>query len=391
VTFTKIGVCETCNLCFGGENPIDTILVDNTGQFVEDVVENCSEDIMENDIITLVVPDDIEMNVNSCDSDTAYITWAAPTADGSCYDVDLVCVGPFPPGHAHYIDPMAGGEIPVGTWNFSCTATSTVCGDSVTDGWTVTVNDEVTLDVTLQVSPLIVADELDRCIKFELFADCVQDPLVLELPVTLGGLWDHTGHFTEGIKVPADGNWICITARDQLHTLRSCDYLECVDGVYYARFKGDPFFGGNWLIGGNLDGWKKDNPNASHDVINILDFGQFVAAYGTNYGTGDTTCATAGPHADINGDGVVDSLDFTFVSMNFLASSKECCCGGGGVASANDTSVTVEWLRANGMAELAVGDLNRDGVLDVSDIQAFQAGKRPVEKGSRDRSNAGVR
>jgi hypothetical protein len=393
-TFVKTGVCETCNLCFGGANPVDTLLTDCGGWLVEDVVENCSEDVMENDIITLDVPGDVVTNVNQCDEPTACVYWDAPTAAGSCYDVDLVCVGPFPPGHEHYVDPMTGGCLPAGVWNFSCTATSTVCGDSVTDGWTVTVNDEVTLDVTLQVSPTIVADELERCIKFELFADCVQDPLVLELPVTLGGLWDHVGHFTEQIKVPADGNWVCITARDQLHTLRSCQIFapdDCVDGVYYAVFKGDPFFGGNWLIGGNLDGWKKDNPLASHDVINILDFGQFVAAYGMQYGTGDTTCQTPGPHADINGDGVVDALDFTFVAMNFLASSKECCCGGGGIASAIDSAVSVEWLRANGMSELAVGDLNHDGVLDVSDIQAFQAGERPVQKGTRDRSSAGVR
>jgi hypothetical protein len=391
ITFTKIGVCETCNMCFGGANPLNTYMVDSEGWMVPDVELMCSDDVMENDYLGLIVPDDVVMNVNSCDSDTAFVTWAAPTATSSCYDVDLICVGPWAMGDPHYVDPMTGGgEVPVGTWNFSCTATSTVCGDSVTDGWTVTVNDEVSLDVTLQVSPVIAVDELVRCIKFEMFADCVQDPYVFEKDVILGGLWDHTGHFTEAIKVPADGNWICITARDQLHTLRGCDYLTCEDGVYTATFKGDPFFGGNWLIGGNLDGFKKENPTASHDVIDILDFGQFVAQFGAQYGTGDTPCGTQGPNADINGDGVVSVLDFTFVTMNFLASSKECCCGGA-VAGAPTLEISVEELRANGLGDLSVGDLNRDGVLNATDMTDFMNGVRPSKKSSHDRAGSSLR
>ena len=393
ITFTKIGVCETCNMCFGGENPLNTYLVDNVGWMVADVELKCSDDVMENDFLGIDVPDDVVMNVNSCDSDTAFIYWDTPTVTSSCYEADLVCVGPWAPGDPHYVDPMTGGEIPVGTWTFSCSAVSTVCGDSVDGDWTVTVNDEVSLDVTLQVSPVILADELLRCIKFELFQDCVQDPLILERDIMLGGLWDHLGHFTEAIKVPADGNWICITARDQLHTLRACDYLECADGVYTATFKGDPFFGGNWLIGGNLDGFKKDIPTASHDVIDILDFGQFVANFGAVYGdppTGDTPCGTQGPHADINGDGIVDALDFTFVTMNFLASSKECCCGGV-VAGAPTLEISVEDLRANGMGDLSVGDLNRDGVLNATDMTDFMNGVRPTTKGSRDRAGSSLR
>jgi hypothetical protein len=390
ITFTKIGVCETCNMCFGGANPLNTYLVDNVGWMVADVELICSDDVMENDYLGIDVPDDVVLNVNSCDSDTAMVYWDAPTATSSCYGAELVCTGPWAPGDPHYVDPMTGGEFPVGTWSFSCSAVSTVCGDSVSDGWTVTVNDEVSLDVTLQVSPVIASDELVRCIKFEMFADCVQDPYVFERDVVLGGLWDHTGHFTEAIKVPADGNWICITARDQLHTLRACDYLECADGVYSATFKGDPFFGGNWLIGGNLDGWKKENPFASHDVIDILDFGQFVAQFGANYGTGDTPCGTQGPNADINGDGIVDALDFTFVSMNFLDSSKECCCGGA-VAGVATTSISVEELRANGLGDLSVGDLNRDGVLDANDMTDFLNGTRPVKKGAHERAGSTLR
>jgi hypothetical protein len=383
--FTKVGVCTNCIFCFGGENPMNTYLVDDTGQRVG-VAPKCSKEIHENDYIWVDVPEDVEVNAD-CDAVTAMVTWDAPTAGSSCeggekpYAVNMDCYGMHESGMDMTHMAMGGGEHPQGVTTYECVATSKVCGDSIIDGWTVTVSDQQSLDVTLQVSPIIAAADLIRCFKFELFEDCVEPPVVIERDLNIGGLWDFTGHFTAPIKVPK-GQYVCITARDQLHTLRACDYLECVDGVYYAHFKGDPFFGGNWLVGGNLDGWKKENPNASHDVIDILDFGQFVANYGMVYPSGDTPCSTPGPHADINGDGVVDELDFTFVTLNFLMSSKECCCGGG-VAGVPVTSITAEEARAKGLSEVMAGDLDGDGVLDTHDMNLFSQGVRTKVKGDR--------
>jgi len=253
-----------------------------------------------------------------------------------------------------------------------------MCGDHIDCTWTVTVNAQTTLDVEIQLSPIIAGD-LTRCIKFELFSDCVQPPLVFDKDIFFGGLFDHIGHFTDVIKIPGKDQWKCITARDQLHTLRSCAWLECVDGIYYAVFKGDPFFSGNWLIGGNLDGFKKDNPYASHDVIDILDFGMFVSQY-LAVGDPNTYCqVTQGPHADINGDGIVDALDFTFVMMNFLVSSKDCCCGPAAGTTVGRTEISVRELRALGLGDLAVGDLNNDGLLNLDDVNAFQAGDIKVK------------
>jgi hypothetical protein len=279
---------------------------------------------------------------------------------------------------------MGGGEMPQGVSTFECLATSKICGDSLYDSWTVTVNDLTALDVEIQLSP-IIADDLIRCIKFELFSDCVAPPLVFNHDILFGGLFDHVGHFTEMIKIPGKGQWVCITARDQLHTLAACAWLECINGVYYAVFKGDPFFGGNWLVGGNLDGFKKDVPSASHDVIDILDFGMFVSQWGRIVNP-NTPCKTDGPHADINGDGIVDGLDFTFIMLNFLEHSKDCCCGPAAGTTVGRTEVSVRELREMGLGELAVGDLNRDGLLNMDDVQAFQSGDFKLKKSKRDRS-----
>ena len=199
---------------------------------------------------------------------------------------------------------------------------------------------------------------------------------------------------TDSIKIPDAIQPACVTARDQHHTLRSCYIFDpqhdCVDGVLSARFSGDPLLNGNWLIGGNLDGWKKDNPNASHDVIDILDFGQFVAQYNATYDSngdqvadGNTPCGVFdGGHADVNGDGITDILDFSFVSMNFLESSKDCCCpSGGSVGNTNPRiEVTIRELREMGLSSLISADLNSDGVVNLEDMSAFLNGDVPVKK-----------
>jgi hypothetical protein len=376
VTFTKIGVCNECNITIGGENPYNALLTDDDGQPVGVNPED-GKPIYDQDVLTIDVPDDVVTNVD-CNFPTAVETWGPPTASSDCDGATLQCTGTYPDGTP--IPPakiMNGGEFPIGVSTICCTATSVLCGDTLEDCWTVTVNDQTSLDVTIQLSPIIAAHDLARCIEFELFANCVEAPLDFGAVIHFGGMWDHTGHFTDSIKIPDAGQWFCITARDQLHTLRSTAWLECVDGVYEAVFKGDPFWGGNWLVGGNLDGYKKSNPNASHNVIDILDFGQFVAHY-LDVVEPNTDCLTEYPngHADINGDGVVDALDFAFIMMNFLAESKDACCPD--AASGNwtaRTEVSVRELRQMGMGELSVADLNNDGLVNTADMAAFTAGQ----------------
>jgi hypothetical protein len=379
-SFIKIGECNSCGIEFADVNPVHTYLTDDTGQPVAVITVPCGP-VWDNSDVYLDVPDDSMVNVD-CDNVTAIVEWDPPTASSDCdYDaVDLVCSGSHESGYVYPDDVvMNGGEMPIGTSTFCCTATGTFCGHQVTDCWTVEVNDLTTFDVTLQLSPIMLGD-VERCINFQMYADCVQAPMEFQMELFFGGLWDHIGHFTELIKIPGSGQWVCVTAMDQQHSLRSSAFLACVDGVYEAVFKGDPFFGGNWLIQGNLDAWKKDNPLASHDVIDILDFGQFVAGYMDQMDP-NTDCENKHtPHADINGDGIVDALDFSFITMNFLAHSKNACCPDSAATEAGRTSVTVRELRQAGMGDLAVADLDSNGVVDTADIAAFLGGAVPVHK-----------
>jgi hypothetical protein len=286
------------------------------------------------------------------------------------------------------ISATKGGRFPVGSATFCCNAANK-CGETLRECWTVDVNDQTTLDVDIQLSPTMAGqpgdDALERCIKFEVFTDCLSAPLVFQENVSFGGLFELVGKSQSSVKIPVTRQFDFITARDQLHTLRSCYIFQdgdCdADGTLHATFKGDPFFGGNWLVGGNLDGFKKESNTASLDAIDITDFGMFVSQY-PGVIDPNTPCKTAGPHSDINGDGLIDLLDFTFISMNFLKDSKDCCCPGSAAAAPSGrTEISVLEARKAGQPEVAAADLNHDGKVNLIDIELFLNGEMPVKKG----------
>jgi hypothetical protein len=148
-----------------------------------------------------------------------------------------------------------------------------------------------------------------------------------------------------------------------------------VDNAWKAIWKGDPLLGGNWLVGGNLDGLKAEG-TGSPNVIDVLDFGKLIVEMGMQYADGNTDCnfGEDTSHGDINGDGVVDAQDFAIIQMNFLMHSKMECCPETQAAAQPITSISVKQLRSMGLGELSVADLNRDGVLDVADMTAYQQG-----------------
>ena len=223
--------------------------------------------------------------------------------------------------------------------------------------------------MAVQLSPNISpTGTLSRCITFELWrcaplAGPVVINQVLDFAVTAGV--PNTAIANAIIQVPC-GDYSCITARDKLHTLRRTVSLGISGTQYTADFTGNT----HWLISGNL------NDDA---FIDITDFAIFVNRFNTNYGTGNTSCITPPPyHADISGDGIVNAADFTFVQINFLSARDANCCGQPAAADSGPvTDISVAELRAMGMGNLAVADLNRDGRVNQTDIALFMLGVRP--------------
>jgi len=336
---------------------------------------------------------------SDCDVPAAVVTWDSPSASFSCGDANLECRGAHESGKGiPQTVVYNGGLLMQGANSFCCYAwakdkceqTAGCAGDTnncpgATDGkpdgcWTVNISDETSMDIHVQLEPPLVDRDIERCIEFCLYGPCTDVPYCFQENVQFGGQFNYIGKANGKIKVPK-GKWGCITAQDQLHSLRSCDIPDCIDGQLVARFKGDPTYGGNWLIMGNIDAWKKAIPeeDPSLDVIDILDFGKFIAAWGTCYEDRKYGCHE-GLHADIDGDGCVGPSDYNFIVRNFLVSSKDCCCG----PAAADlppalAEVSIEELRQMGQGDLAVADLNGDGVLNAQDMDAFTQGARPAK------------
>ncbi len=336
-----------------------------------------------------VITPPANINVNSdagvC---TAAVTVPALAADDNCSAVTISNNSPYRTSLTN-----ASGTYPQGATLFTWTVTD-ACGNQSQVNQTVTVSglNEVVTSVVLDgMWALAGALDVTRCITFDIF-DCPGGAPIATISQEVdfhSPAPNMPAAGTTTLLVPCGHDYNCITARDKRHTLRRTAASLSVLGdgnfgtagvQYIADFSVDV---SNGLVGGNL------NDDA---FIDILDFGVFVGQYNVNYGTGDTDCLTPHPHADISGNGVVFTEDYTFIATNFLDPREANCCGapnfdGGGHGGANPTSargigsddgpvtrISVQDLKKRGMSDLVQADLNHDGWLDMQDIAVFLSG-----------------
>ena len=259
-------------------------------------------------------------------------------------------------------DPYPAGVTTTILWTATdCAGNADSCTQSVT------VSTSNVLNATVELASVNPAP-FTRCITFQLYNTLCPGPaLTIDAPVTFT-----SGVGSVGLLVPcASGPYTCITARDRLHTLRrtaNAGHFGIMGPNYVAAFVNGGLGNDDSLIGGNLN---------DDLFVDVLDFGSYIGQLGVSYGSGDTTCSTVAPHADINGDGTVNGLDFSFISIHFLQLSELNCCGTYALqdqAGVNEPGgpvkdVSVFDLAARGDWELArVSDLNRDGRLNLEDV-----------------------
>ncbi len=268
---------------------------------------------------------------------------------------------------------------PLGTTTITWRATD-ACGNQAECTQVIEVLALSELRVSVELSPTVSTgldypQTLTRCITFELWECPAASPTrAIEAELTF------TKPASGAPMIAADqvllvdcGVYTCITARDRLHTLRRT--LEANDGFTTdgPQYVADFVMAGKPLIGGNLndDGW-----------IDILDFGVFSSQWSHQLGSGDTPCGTPLPHADISGDGLVLTPDFTFIQINYLQVSDPGCCARHALGAADQggplAAIAVTELDERGLGHLRAGDLNGDGWLNQADIAAFLLGARPA-------------
>lgn len=376
LNFSKTDACDRCDLSFIRGDQRGPIVSNEVGNRVPLEIVDSKEIDLAGDL-TINSPEGVtEINPN-CDSANATVTWGPITVEDSCGDAtELTCTVTHSDGLELDYLLEAGGVFPRGTTSFSCTVTND-CGMEKTNEWSVVVSDQHVLDVEIQLGGVIVGDPIMRCICFQLYRDCVSEPSTVCREFSFGGPFDFPGHWRGELKVPK-GQYACITAKDPLHSLRSAAAIDCVDNVLMAQFKGDPIFDGNWLMNGNLDSWK---PDGRADTIEILDFAMLASQFGDEMDP-NTMCDTQGPHADINGDGIVDNADFSFLDHNYAASSVNACCPATSSAQTELPRMTmsVRDLVSAGLRDAERADLNRDGVVNLDDIEAFRQGRTTTSR-----------
>ena len=207
-------------------------------------------------------------------------------------------------------------------------------------------------------------DTITRCILFEF--DCNVSVPVWDTEVLVTFSVDDDGTNGYSTMSPAQlvvdlpcGSYTCVTAEDELHSLRVTLTPSISGGEWVASFTV-----GNMLTQGDL---YDDN------LVDIVDFGTFIAEWGWT-GSTSTTCSTAWPHSDIDADGAIGSADYAFIASHFLWIGDLDCCGSRD-AFEPLMSITVRELVALGLPEWV--DLTGDGVLDSDDIVAFMNGTVP--------------
>lgn len=327
--FRALQACSSDEICFGDQNPYHTLLSDNFGRLLT-MTTCCTGEIQLHGLPpAMTCPGSFSTRALPGKL-AAPVSWTAPTAGGGCdgpLAVSCTSVNSLGADVDYLID--SGGLAPTGTSTFECRAVD-ACGVESTCEWSVEVRPTNLVEVDMQLSPLMSAGPVRRCIEFEFYSNCIEEPFLLEQTFEFGQPFNLPG-FSNNVlmEIPA-GNYECVVARDPKHTLRRRISMSASADRYLATFTGDPQLGGHWLIGGNLD----DN-----DVIDALDQALLEKQFQMTLSR-HTPCGTQGIHADIDGNGIVDVNDLAFIHRNFLRTSDQNCCGNtaGSTAAVEETA-----------------------------------------------------
>lgn len=238
-------------------------------------------------------------------------------------------------------------------------------GNAVTQTTPITVNTAtLTLNIQLQSVFASGGPNVTRGINIH-FGGTVGGanvPLNLSRDVVFSpsGFATVTFDASDGLPSTPNITTYAISVKDPLHTLRTTAPLTGV---------GNQYAGSVVLRGGNLN---LDNK------IDISDYVVYAVRYGIPVSP-DTPFPHAPTfrHADISGDGNVDTADFTFLSVGFGTIEDPLVGNYGRSDRTIRTKITVaDACRESASRDAAKLDLNGDGVITVDEIQRYMSRRR---------------
>jgi hypothetical protein len=326
----------------------------------------------------------------------AYVKLPTPKATDICCEEEVLVEG--------FRDDGKGldEQYPIGDTIVYWLATD-ACGNEEICQQVVQVEPDNLMDVYVELQG-VFKKSVRRCVRFQIFT-CDDDPEIernalIQFLRSADRAW---GRAT--LRVPAcptgEGErYVCVMAQDLLHTLRATvsptvvQYQDA-DGTirtkYLVEFKDPREMGGHWLLGGN---WDTCQYPEGH-YVDILDFGVWSWQFGKSYDCdgdgnedGNSSCGCACfPHADADGDGKVtlDDLNPWLLHVDPMHDEDPCCGESGALTDEKPGPVwriSLDELRARGWGELAAGDWNHDGWLDIRDVKFLMQGGLLPQPGS---------
>ena len=285
------------------------------------------------------VPTSMSMPADAGTSAGAFVAAPTMTAEDDCDGALAPQLTITYPGGGIAQAWPASGYFPVGTSQVSVSAIDGA-GNSATQAFSITVANHQLLDADVTFTGTFTGAST-RSIRFTTGSTSTIKQIA----------FDGTAGSASAVEIPVAATHVCITAKDTLHSV-SASAVPSVAGL-------------RWAASFVLHQGDSNDDNA----VDVLDFGVFI---------GDIGLTTPGARSDFNSNGVVQTADFTFISLNFLRTGQTC----GAFDGAEPRSrIAVRTLRRAGLGEAAAGDLNRDGWLDEKDIAYYlQFGPTPARR-----------
>jgi len=273
----------------------------------------------------------------------AAVTNSVPTASNTCGTALLVNLSVMLPGATSATSTMPVA-FPIGTTTLTWSA-SDAAGNSDSKSATVQVDDRQRIVISAGLAGTSAGDST-RSTSFSYSGASAAQTVSILMVNNLGAA---SGSSEVDIAPAIVASPACASLKDTLHSLRNTQAGFGTSGT-------------KWTVNfGSLTQGDSNDDN----LVDILDFGMYVGDYS---GTASTAA-----RSNFDGDGDVDTGDYTFISSNFFATGATCTSAWQGNPLA---SVTLKQLRRMGMGDLAVADINRDGRIDQADIVAFMQGRR---------------